>query len=162
MRRTQEYTRKGIYVLWLLQWTPLLDGERYSPRLWEKWVHTAYFGRVYYWLNSLTVACYHFDPHLIPVPETVLLSPTGKPKIVGGYSKRSKRFRTATRGKTFNIVTDFKPNWRDGWAGGGLIVPRALIFMDDHFSSSSSTAIPKMTQSPQGEFKHQRRHIPRS
>lgn len=63
VRRTQEYARKGVYVLWLLQWTPYLDGLRYNPRLWEKWLHAAYFGRVYYWVEGLTVACYHFEPH---------------------------------------------------------------------------------------------------
>jgi hypothetical protein len=31
MSRTIEYYRKGIYVLWLLQWTPKLDGKRYAP-----------------------------------------------------------------------------------------------------------------------------------
>jgi competence protein CoiA len=48
MRRTIEYARKGIYVLWLLLWTPDLDDKLYSPTLWEKWIHAAYFGRVYY------------------------------------------------------------------------------------------------------------------
>lgn len=47
IRRTEEYARQGIYVLWLLPWTPYLDGRRYSPKLWEKWIHAAYFGRVY-------------------------------------------------------------------------------------------------------------------
>jgi competence protein CoiA len=65
MRRTIEYHRKGIYVLWLLQWTPGLDGDRYTPRLWEKWVHAAYFGRVYYWISGLSVACYRFEPSLL-------------------------------------------------------------------------------------------------
>ena len=46
-QRTVEYARKGIFVLWLLQWTPKLDAKRYTPRLWEKWIHSAYFGRVY-------------------------------------------------------------------------------------------------------------------
>lgn len=30
--RTIEYFRKGIYVLWLLQWTPKLDGQQFTPR----------------------------------------------------------------------------------------------------------------------------------
>jgi competence protein CoiA len=47
MQRTIQYAQKGIYVLWLLQWTPKLDAKRYTPRLWEKWIHAAYFGRVY-------------------------------------------------------------------------------------------------------------------
>src|SRR5258706_1509633 len=34
MRRTIDYYRKGMCVLWLLQWTPKLDAERYTPKLW--------------------------------------------------------------------------------------------------------------------------------
>lgn len=53
MRRTIDYHRRGIYVLWLLQWTPALDRPRYAPKIWEKWVHAAYYGRVYYWVTIL-------------------------------------------------------------------------------------------------------------
>ena len=35
MRRTIDYYRKGICVLWLLQWTPKLDAPRYTPKHWE-------------------------------------------------------------------------------------------------------------------------------
>jgi competence protein CoiA len=56
-RRTIEYARKGIYVLWLLQWTPELNFPRYTPQLWEKWIHAAYFGRVYYWLEKVPDVC---------------------------------------------------------------------------------------------------------
>ena len=62
MARTIDYHQRGVYVLWLLQWTPKLDGKRYAPRLWERWVHGAYFGRVYYWLKGLEVVCYRFEP----------------------------------------------------------------------------------------------------
>src|SRR5579883_3281381 len=33
-RRTLEYARNGIYVLWLLQWSPDLDVARHAPRHW--------------------------------------------------------------------------------------------------------------------------------
>ena len=39
MRPTIGYAQNGIYVLWLLQWTPKLDSKRYIPKLWEKWIH---------------------------------------------------------------------------------------------------------------------------
>jgi competence protein CoiA len=68
MRRTIDYHRKGIYVLWLLQWTHKLDGKRYTPKLWEKWIHACYFGRVYYWTGGLEVVSYAFEPSLKTVP----------------------------------------------------------------------------------------------
>ena len=130
IRRTIDYHRQGIYVLWLLQWTPELERPRYTPKLWEKWVHAAYFGRVYYWLAGLTVASYRFEDHVKPVPRTTWYSEDGKKMTGGGYAKRSKRHRTAIPGKTFNLAADFAPRHRDWWQGGGLKVPDAKLFME--------------------------------
>jgi competence protein CoiA len=132
IHRTTEYAKKGIYVLWLLQWTPYLDGQRYSPRLWEKWVHAAYFGRVYYWIKGLTIACYHFDPHYMKIPETSWYSEDGEKVSAGGYTRKSKRYRTPIRGRTLNLATDFVPRNRDRWEGNDLIIPPATLYMDRH------------------------------
>jgi competence protein CoiA len=131
-RRTLEYARDGIYVLWLLQWTPKLDARRYTPRLWEKWVHAAYFGRVYYWIEGLTVVSYHFDPNHKTVPKATWYSPKGKKITAGGYSRRSKRYRTAIRGRTFNLATDFGPRNRDWWEGKDITIPAAKLYIDRH------------------------------
>ena len=128
--RTMEYARKGIYVLWLLQWTPKLDAKRYIPRLWEKWIHAAYFGRVYYWTEGLSIVSYHFDPHLKSVPQKTWYSPKGKKITAGGYSRRSKRYRTAIRGRTFNLAIDFGPRNRDWWEGENITIPAAKLYVD--------------------------------
>jgi competence protein CoiA len=125
--RTAEYAKKGIYVLWLAQWTPYLDGEKYSPRLWEKWVHAVYFGRVYYWVEGLTVIPYRFEPYY---------------RKHGGVSRqlesripwennltiRSKRYKTAIRGKQLNIVENFSPNNRNKWEYGKIKMGPAKLF----------------------------------
>jgi len=114
-RRTITYAQKGIHVLWLLQWTPELDVQRYTPTLWEKWIHAAYFGRVYYWVTGLTIASYHFDSHFTTIPKRTWLNEKHKRMTAGGYSKRSKRYRTAIRGETLNLATDFVPRERYWW-----------------------------------------------
>jgi competence protein CoiA len=129
MHRTIQYAQKGIYVLWLLQWTPKLNVKRYTPRLWEKWIHAAYFGRVYYWTEGLTVVSYRFEPHLKSVPQKTWYSLKGKKMTGGGYSRRSKLHRTVVREATLNLATDFVPRERDWWKGNGLTVPAARIFM---------------------------------
>jgi competence protein CoiA len=129
MRRTIEYARKGIYVLWLLQWTPELDARRYTPTLWEKWIHAAYFGRVYYWIEGLTVVSYHFDPNFKLVPRKSWYSEDRKKMTSGGYSRKSKRYRTPVRGETLNLAADFVPRERYWWEGNGLKVPDAKLFM---------------------------------
>jgi competence protein CoiA len=129
LRRTIQYAQKGIYVLWLLQWTPDLDKPRYTPRLWEKWIHAAYFGRVYYWVERLTVVGYHFDPHFKTVPKCSWYSADGEKLTAGGYSRRSKRHRTPVRGAVLNLATDFVPRKRYWWEGGGLKVPDANLYL---------------------------------
>ena len=129
-QRTMEYARKGFYVLWLLQWTPKLDARRYTPRLWEKWIHAAYFGRVYYWTQGLNVVSYHFDPHFKSVPKKSWYSPKGKKITAGGFSRRSKRYRTPIRGRTFNLATDFGPRNRDWWEGKDITIPAAKLYID--------------------------------
>jgi competence protein CoiA len=130
MRRTIDYAQRGIYVLWLLQWTPRLAARRYTPELWEKWVHAAYFGRVYYWLKGLTVASYHFEASFRKVPLKSWYAPGGKKMTAGGYSVKSKRHRHAVRGNVFNLLRDFGPKERYWWEGNGLRVPDAKLFMD--------------------------------
>jgi competence protein CoiA len=91
-------------------------------------VHAAYFGRVYYWIEGLTVVCYHFDPNHKAVPRASWYSDKGKKITAGGYSQRSKRYRTAVRGETLNLARDFVPKQRYWWEGNGVKVPDAKLF----------------------------------
>jgi competence protein CoiA len=136
MARTIEYHRKGIYVLWLLLWTPKLDAKRYAPEIWEKWIHAAYFGRVYYWTGALSVISYHFDADLKTVPQTSWYSKDGKRMTAGGYSRRSARYRRAVRGKSLNLAKDFEPKERYWWEGDNLKVPDAKLLIHNVNSSA--------------------------
>jgi competence protein CoiA len=130
MRRTIEYHRKGIYVLWLLQWKPELDSGRYTPRIWEKWIHTAYFGRVYYWIQGLEVVSYTFEPSLKTVPQKTWYASDGRKMTGGGYSRRLIRSRSPVRGPTLNLATDFEPKDRFWWECNGVKAPDAKLFME--------------------------------
>ncbi len=137
MQRTIDYHRAGIYVLWLLPWTPKLDGKRYTPRLWEKWLHTAYFGHVYYWLRELEVVSYSFEPSLKAVPRKSWYGEDGRKMTAGGFSRRLRSQRTAIRGKTLNLATDFAPRERLWWEGGGIKVPDAKLFMERYRANTN-------------------------
>src|SRR4051812_33804904 len=67
IHRTQEYTKRGIALLWLAQWNSGLGKDRYSPRPWELWVHAAYFGRVYYWKAETVILPVHLAKHYLHV-----------------------------------------------------------------------------------------------
>jgi competence protein CoiA len=129
IRRTTEYARKGVYLLWLPQWTRDLDVHRYSPRVWERWVHAAYWGRIYYWLEGLSVVSYHFAPYYTYVEETSWHGEGGEEMSAGGYDRKSKRYRTPVRGKTLNLLTDFVPRVREEWQSRDLKIPRAKLYV---------------------------------
>jgi competence protein CoiA len=92
-------------------------------------VHCAYFGRVYYWIEGLTVASYHFDANFKSIPQKSWYSTDGQKITAGGYSRKAKRYRTPVRGETLNLVRDFAPKERYCWEGNGLKVPDAKLFM---------------------------------
>ncbi len=129
LERTIEYGRNGVYVLWLLQWTPGIDVPRYAPRFWEKWIHACYFGQVYYWTHDLSVVSYHFNPHFKMVPKKMWYTKDDQKMTAGGYSRRSIRYRSPVRGPMFNIATDFVPKQRYWWVGEGVTVPDAKLFI---------------------------------
>ncbi len=128
--RTAEYARKGIYVLWLLQWTGALEAYRYSPRRFERWLHAAYFGRVYYWESGLTVIPYQFRDKHTHVPRQVWKDSRGRTHRAGGYDHTSKRFKIAVRGRTLDIVRDFVGVDRAPWRSKTIAVPEAKVYLD--------------------------------
>ncbi len=128
--RTIWYARKGIYVLWLLPWKSDLESVRYTLTQWEKWIHAAYFGRVYYWTQGLIIASYRYEPILKSVRRTSWFSKDGKKMTAGGFTRRSQRFRRPVRESTLNLAKDFGPKKRYWWEGNGIKVPDAKLYAD--------------------------------
>lgn len=133
-RRTEEYRRLGIYVLWLLPWTPKLNRRDYSPRRFERWIHAAYFGRVYFWTEGLTIVPYHFETHKTHMPRQRFHNKRGEEVVVSSHTRYSKRFKRLQRGKHLDLITDFAPKERRPWRAGSLSIPRANIFADNYNS----------------------------
>jgi competence protein CoiA len=116
--RTEEYARRGIYVLWLPVYKESLKAELYSPRPWERWLHEAYFGRVYYWVESLRVQPVHFRDYLTEV--------RGRTK---DYEKLSAR-KVPIDGEAATLTEDFMPVERDAWSRDFIRIPQAKLFID--------------------------------
>ena len=128
--RTAEYARKGVYVLWLLERTAALGEERYSPRRFERWLHSAYFGRVYFWKNDLTILPYHFLEHQKYISERFWSDESGRRHRSFGHQRVSKRYKMPLCGRPLHIVRDLKGRSRKGWKSAHLDIPDALLFMD--------------------------------
>jgi competence protein CoiA len=116
--RTTEYARKGIYVLWLPLYHRSLTQQLYNPRLWEWWLHAAYFGRVYYWLEGTNVLPIHFRDYYLNV--------RGRTR---DYQQLSRR-KVPIAGHSLSLVDHFKPVDREAWSSKQLIIPAAKLMSD--------------------------------
>lgn len=63
--RTRWYAAKNIWVLWITPYHNNLSSfTPYNTRVWERYLHALYFGRVYYWLSGIQVLPVHFEPYV--------------------------------------------------------------------------------------------------
>ncbi|HEY0078442.1 MAG TPA: competence protein CoiA family protein [Pyrinomonadaceae bacterium] len=115
--RTSEYARRGVYVLWLPVYAPSLKRELYQPRPWERWLHAAYFGRVYYWLEGLKITPIHFRDYYAQV--------RGRTR---DYRKLSPR-KVPIEGEPLILTDDFAPVRREASTREGISIPPAKLFM---------------------------------
>jgi len=126
INRTQKYEKLGIYVLWLPLFNKNLNDEKYAPKQWEKWLHSLYFGRVYYWMHGLSIKSIRFAEYMLWVEDY---------QEYGGYHKKSKRYKTPQKDRTLNLLEDFQPRTREFWKSGNIYVPKSKILLDRYIDS---------------------------
>lgn len=124
-RRTSAYARRGIYLLWCSPYSPALSEERYAPRLWEKYLHALYFGKIYYWVSGEVLQPVGFDPYKLWVKESSWWE--GEECSAGGYHRTSKRYKTP-RFEQETLITDLSPVKRKAWSSSTIAVPNAWLW----------------------------------
>lgn len=131
IKRSIGYKKWRIPVLWLLPIKQDLVGE-FRPRLFERYLHSMYFGRVYYWKagDGITVTPIHFDPAQRWVDHREWVDSDGE-QSAGGYTKRLRVLKTANAGSRISIDgffaemrQEFTP-WNEK-----LAVPELLLWRD--------------------------------
>jgi competence protein CoiA len=128
-RRTANYHAMGVYVLWVALPCPALADDRYNPSVWEKWVHYAYFGRIYYWSEGQVLTPYHMSEHTLYVEQSRWFE-VGRLRYSGGYERRSRRWRTPVRGVPVLIGSHFQPRRCAGRKTKTLAVPACSLYID--------------------------------
>ncbi|MEI7532887.1 MAG: competence protein CoiA family protein [Verrucomicrobiae bacterium] len=147
IRRTEEYAKRGIALIWLAQWSDKVIASKYTPLSWEKWVHAAQFGRIYYWKEGLTVIPIHFGEHYLWQDGSEWYTPEGEHKSVGYYWKNSKRFVKPIKGRELNLLDDFVCKPREEWIGKGRFpIPAYKLWFDKRIYSWAK--IPKPISPP--------------
>ena len=130
-RRTANYHALGVHVLWVALACPGLAGDRYSPRTWEKWLHFACYGRVYYGSHGQVVVPYHFDEHTLYVEPRHWFD-RGDLRYGGGYERRSSRRRTPLQGRPAVISSHFQARRCPARRTKTMAVPACSLYIDRH------------------------------
>ncbi|QEI08856.1 competence protein CoiA [Pigmentiphaga aceris] len=128
--RTQAYTGLGINVLWIAVFPDAPTDTEHSPKACERWLHAAYLGRVYYWVNGLSLRPVHFDDMQLPVDGRSWIEPGGARRFSSPYTRTSQRYRTPCAGPLVDLVNDFRPRLLGPFAGGTIDVPQRRLFLD--------------------------------
>lgn len=139
-QRTEAYITAGLPVMWMgiltqkMKMEGLASGsslviEQYSIRPWEKWAQAFAYGELWYVdPDDCTLWCGSFDDHMLHVPSTSWYESGGVEQSAGGYSRRSKRWRTLTLRGPFNF-SGFKlyTRWRKAWQSAAFALPAGRI-----------------------------------
>ncbi len=152
--RTIEYGRKGICVLWLPLYSEKLKADRYSPAPWERWLHTAYYGRAYYWQSALSIVPVRFEKHRRYVEQKFWFDSDGNEQIGGGYWKESKLYKIPNAGRPVDLVSNFGKLERDPTITKSYTVPECSLFVEKHIVDWLKRESSKGNQSIDREVHH--------
>jgi hypothetical protein len=139
-KRTTAYCAAGIPVLWMgilskkmkedAQSGPSgLTIRQYTIRPWEKWAQALAFKELWYvdpddetrWRGS-------FTDHLIHVESSSWYSEGGEEQSAGGYSRKSKRWRTLNLQGPFRVhQLSLGSKWRKAWSSPVFKLPGGVI-----------------------------------
>lgn len=130
VRRTKEYTRLKVFVIWIALYSNRLTEDKFSPSAWEKWCHAAFYGRVYYWSKGLELTPYHFGEYKIYVESSSYYDQYGQQINHGGFERSSKRWKTPLAGPIVDIANNFDSSYRTAWSGGTIVIPDSRLYID--------------------------------
>ncbi|MEN2675961.1 competence protein CoiA [Herbaspirillum huttiense] len=134
IKRTTAYASRGIAVLWVVPLRFELGIEPFRPRQFEKYLHSMYYGRVYYWWPELgtAIAPVHFTRTKREIPYAEWYEADGEHCEAGGYEKTYKTIKRPDYGRLLSISKDFLADKRDEFRPDNekKVVPSCLIWQD--------------------------------
>ncbi|MFP8778237.1 competence protein CoiA family protein [Hydrogenophaga sp. RWCD_12] len=133
LKRTRDYARRGINLVWVVPLSKPLGSDPFRPRLYERYLHSIFFGRVYYWWPGLGANVWpvHYGPaqRMLEYREW---RQDGEDRSSGGYEVTYKVIRTPVYGPLLNLCDDFKAVARKSFTPDNerKAVPACLIWHD--------------------------------
>jgi len=153
--RTRRYTEIGINVLWVMpdnepKWIPDEDGPICRTQVWQDYLHTMYFGRIYFWQHDAVVRPAHLGKFYRDVPagnwvedyedqigeelsETNWYQENYEGADYGGGRRLVKTYkRVSWLGRNLDIANDFRPSSRKHRLCPRYSVPACNIWVDNN------------------------------
>lgn len=129
-----EYNKRGLYALYIIPLHKELGDEPFRPRLFEKYLHALYYGRIYYWIpnNHDYIFPVHLQKCTRWIPETSWYDENGEEQCAGGYYKQYKTIYKPIYGDAVTISEDFKTESRHKYSHNNINyeIPACKILID--------------------------------
>jgi competence protein CoiA len=108
LKRCLGYSKRGISILWVIPLIEPIGDEIFRPRLFERYLHSIYYGRVYYWLPEYgcKVLPVHFSTAVREIPYREWFE-DGEEREGGGYDKPYKHIRKPAPLRPISIAENF-------------------------------------------------------
>lgn len=133
LKRSLAYAARKISILWVVPLNEPLGQKEFRPRLFERYLHSIYFGRTYYWYPGLgsMVQPVHYGVAWRTIPLSEWFE-AGEERTAGGYDVPYKRIRKPAAHDPIAISEAFYHRERDEhrpW-NERKTVPAMRIFLD--------------------------------
>lgn len=133
VKRSLAYARRGIALLWLVPLHEPLGSEPIRPRLFERYIHSIYYGRTYYWWPGRQHSLFpvHYGPASRHVEYREWIE-DGQEQSGGGYDADYKIIKTPVAGPELLIDVDFELHERSEFTPENerKAVPECAIWKD--------------------------------
>jgi competence protein CoiA len=138
IKRTEIYTKLGIFILWILPGgSPKCiehkkTGDKvYRIKEWELFLHSLYYGRLYYWITENKIKVVHFSDYMLYKEYSEWYEDGGDLVSAGGYQFKAKRLKVIVPfDKELEIDRDFINSSRDSFKTGKWTIPECKIYID--------------------------------
>lgn len=114
LKRCSAYSKRGIALLWIVPLYIPLGDDPFRPRLYERYLHSIYFGRTYYWWKGqgLTLKAVHYAPAKRHI-EYKEWYEEGNHMSGGGYDLDYRMVKTPIYGSDLSIDSSFNKIYRN-------------------------------------------------
>jgi hypothetical protein len=134
VKRATNYTRRGISLMWLVPLREPLGDLAFRPRLYERYLHSMYYGRTYYWWagQGLVVKPVHYGQEMRHIELRDWYDDSGDYHQGGGYDKAYRIIKKPVYGRDVHIAEDFLRQRRLEFTPENerQAVPECLIWRD--------------------------------